>query len=1490
MSKEVAKQVSSQERVVPGSSSATNKGNKDEVFTTGSQKHSVQNIENRKKVNNNDILVASAVHSSNKLPIPNSEGTIGSVPLEKVHPRDMKTAPSRGPNRKDTSISGPGIFDKMSTKDKEDLSNLILNDNEETLFPWRSVGKFHSSGKGVPNTVDSNAIKAYMIENFYNDWYSNVATVLGTCFFSWLLAYCGFSWWSLGFIFLGTSSVYNTEYRRFNRNVRDDLLRITVEETLSDKVESTLWLNSFLSKFWVIYMPVLSQQVKDIANPQLVDAAPGYGIDSLSLDEFTLGSKAPAIRGIKTYTKSGKNIVEMDWSFAFTPNDVSDMTPTEAKEKINPKIALGVSIGKGVISKSLPILVEDINCAGRIHIKLEFGKIFPNIKLVSVQFLEAPLIDFALKPIGGDTLGLDVMSFLPGLKSFVKTMVNSNVGPMLYAPNHLDIDVEEIMAAQANDAIGVLAVTVTSATNLKSSDFITNTVDPYIVLKTEKSLPGDDTEVRTAIKSDVKNPTWDETKYILVNSLNQKLSLTCYDFNDVRKDTLIGSIDIDMNDLYQTPSVEKTSSDLLIGSKSRGSLNYSLNWYPVIHAPKKESNDASDEEQVDNDDSDDDLASIDSGIAKLTLQKITDISSAASVTGNLSPSAEFYIDGKLVKSFRTLKRINEPSWNETFEVLIPSKSNSKLSIKVYDNRGSNKVLLCEYLSNLEDGLNTLEAGSDSVQARPFGKIFIDAQWKPVELSDSVVTKKLSNEPLGTVRINVGKISIKGDLNGVGDVDPYFTVSLNRHIRYKSNHFSDCTEATFDQLVYVPVSTEQQFITASLFDYQSVGTDRFIGSANFSVSDLIERSQETNGYSTKTNILGRKMTLKLKDSKNITTQNTMELEFSFIPSEKVYSPMELESVEKLQADLRERKEKFEETQIENKKAMDENPDNWEVATVANPFEEDEKIIHKKKKLTFDELISTNSGVLVLQIVSGKLSRASTYLNIHVDDTVFPDFTSAKFRGSKMIAEVGYIFIRDLKHSKLLFRVSKKHVAKDNDDVVSELYVDTMKVLKDSYKAPTQLKFSGSSITVQTLFNPSTITLPAFETVRDTGILALKVISGTGLLSADRNGFSDPFVHIYVDGKMVFRTKTIKKTLDPVWNENVNIQIPSMCKSHIVFNVLDWDRAGDNDELGATTLDLKTIVPNQSYTWDCKLSTQGSIKLQGTFKPQYTKPTMDVIHRSISNVPFKAIGTVGGAGINAASTVAGAAVGIAGVGAGGIKKGGSLLKSFGGGKFGGQRSSSDRLQRPSSNGRTSLDYYNNTPNTSYANVQSHTPTTPRMSDVNNDAPHGTSPSENEVFSNGGTPTANTTNRRSRASSFARTLAPNGTYDGTINIISAENVAKNVQIKVSATQGGRMKSLYKTKNQKSDEEGLALINETCKFKASPEANIVLTAISRHIIGKDKDAGVAQILLSDPKVQAGDNLSVKIGSGQVIIQINYGQSNSDIPPPLPEVPQESF
>lgn len=57
----------------------------------------------------------------------------------------------------------------------------------------------------------------------------------------------------------------------------------------------------------------------------------------------------------------------MDWALSFTPNDLQDITPRQAAKRVNPKVVLAIRVGKGALSKALPILLEDISFTGRMR-------------------------------------------------------------------------------------------------------------------------------------------------------------------------------------------------------------------------------------------------------------------------------------------------------------------------------------------------------------------------------------------------------------------------------------------------------------------------------------------------------------------------------------------------------------------------------------------------------------------------------------------------------------------------------------------------------------------------------------------------------------------------------------------------------------------------------------------------------------------------------------------------------------------------------------------------------------------------------------------------------------------------------------------------------------------------------------------------------------------------------------------------------------------
>lgn len=82
------------------------------------------------------------------------------------------------------------------------------------------------------------------------------------------------------------------------------------------------------------------------------------------------------------------------------------------------------------------------------------------------------------------------------------------------------------------------------------------------------------------------NPTWGESKFLLVNSLTEQLVFSIWDFNDHRKDTELGAVSFDLNKLNEDATLEGLEEKILKDGKERGELRFDLSFYPVLKPQK----------------------------------------------------------------------------------------------------------------------------------------------------------------------------------------------------------------------------------------------------------------------------------------------------------------------------------------------------------------------------------------------------------------------------------------------------------------------------------------------------------------------------------------------------------------------------------------------------------------------------------------------------------------------------------------------------------------------------------------------------------------------------------------------------------------------------------------------------------------------------------------------------------------------------------------
>ncbi|GAB0206152.1 multiple C2 and transmembrane domain-containing protein 1 [Grus japonensis] len=85
-------------------------------------------------------------------------------------------------------------------------------------------------------------------------------------------------------------------------------------------------------------------------------------------------------------------------------------------------------------------------------------------------------------------------------------------------------------------------------------------------------------------------------------------------------------------------------------------------------------------------------------------------------------------------------------------------------------------------------------------------------------------------------------------------------------------------------------------------------------------------------------------------------------------------------------------------------------------------------------------------------------------------------------------------------------------------------------------------------------------------------------GQNLAARDRGGTSDPYVKFKLGGKEVFRSKTIHKNLNPVWEEKACILIENP-RQPLYIKVFDYDFGLQDDFIGSAFLDLTSLELNR-----------------------------------------------------------------------------------------------------------------------------------------------------------------------------------------------------------------------------------------------------------------------------------------------------------------------
>ncbi|KAL1843756.1 hypothetical protein VTJ49DRAFT_137 [Mycothermus thermophilus] len=361
----------------------------------------------------------------------------------------------------------------------------------------------------------------------------------------------------------------------------------------------------------------------------------------------------------------------------------------------------------------------------------------------------------------------------------------------------------------------------------------------------------------------------------------------------------------------------------------------------------------------------------------------------------------------------------------------------------------------------------------------------------------------------------------------------------------------------------------------------------------------------------------------------------------------------------------------------------------------------------------------------------------------------------------------------------------------------------------------------------------MTLDPSESINNMGNLRVDVLDAQDLPAADSNGKSDPYAKFELNGQEVFKTKTVKKTLHPSWNEFFNVTVPSRTAAKFRVSVWDWDFADKPDFLGGADIKLDQLEPFRAQEFRLPLDGKsGVIRIRLLFTPDYvtrTRQGTSTLTGTFS-VPGRIVTGVAGVPLKG-----GAAIGH------GVGKGASfIIRNLRGKK---DDSSSD------DSARESVD----------------------VPQIVMEAPESST-----ATVNGGS-TGHSRTKSFSASSVRSAIFP-GAASGTASftIVSASGYATSSDVYVTVTQvrEGKTKVVGKTKHRKQS-SGTAQFEETFHIQCTPDAQFKVEVKERHRLGSDDVLG--EMLYFVDESGTGAEKQLPVGGGTVVIKSSFTPSDED-------------
>lgn len=325
-------------------------------------------------------------------------------------------------------------------------------------------------------------------------------------------------------------------------------------------MEKCDWLNQTIETLWPYVKVAVARSVKEALTPALEAIKPKLLMTELGFRGLDLGTAAPIINGIKSQKNLEEQVViDIDLLFATQNTDIV------------------FSFGNPGSSMSLTVELSDFLLRGTLRVVMKplFPR-WPTFGAISVSFTEKPTVDFHLKTLHVNWMGL------PALSSIFHNAIRSAIESHVVWPNKIlipmvqDLSKLEMESLGGNKPLGMVVVKNLRLSGVSPSNPMSRWTGMHS-FQVQLSV-GDENVTTETIQGQTAHDFGDQAYHLLVlDPKTQDLNLSLDYKETLRHFKLIDSKWIHLDHL--APHVE-SKEFVAFGRDGVGQGEFELSWYP----------------------------------------------------------------------------------------------------------------------------------------------------------------------------------------------------------------------------------------------------------------------------------------------------------------------------------------------------------------------------------------------------------------------------------------------------------------------------------------------------------------------------------------------------------------------------------------------------------------------------------------------------------------------------------------------------------------------------------------------------------------------------------------------------------------------------------------------------------------------------------------------------------------------------------------------